>query len=90
MSEYLLMPRSTMEETIELLENLESPHPTDFFVYLDILHKLKLEMHKIDIHLSFVKNVHINGALPWRSYVELSHTIDQLGSASVHSTVSDF
>ena len=87
MGEYLLMPRSTMEETIELLEKLESPHPTDFFLYLDILHKLKLEIHKIDIHLRLEKNVQINGSLPGRSFVELHHMIDQLGFASADSSV---
>lgn len=51
MSELFVISRSTMESTIGLLDKLESPHPTDFFVYLDILNKLQSEMCKIDIQV---------------------------------------
>jgi hypothetical protein len=68
-----------MKETIELLENLDSPDPADFFVYLNILHKLKSEMLTIDIHVRLEKHVKVDGPFPSHSFVELSQMTDQLG-----------
>jgi len=86
-SKYLLLQRSTIEAVVDLLEKVESPYPNDLFVYLDILHKLKTEMHKIDIHVRIEKNVQINGSLPKHSYVELYYLLNQLGVASAASAV---
>jgi len=81
-NDYVLIRHSTLIKTIELLENLDSPDPTDLFVFLDILRQLKAEMISINIHVRLEKHVQINGPFPPCSFVELSHMIDQLGNTA--------
>ena len=62
MSDYYLIPKSTMEGAIDLLENLDSPYPTDFFVCHKILCDLKYALHKIDIDVKVTETVYIDNA----------------------------
>ena len=78
MAEYYLIPRPTMEKIIELLENLESPHPTDFFVYLDILNRLKHIMHKIDINVNILETVYVDGHYRSRGSTQFPIEMPQL------------
>ena len=81
MTDYVLIPRSTIEKTIVLLESLDSSSPTDLFVYLDILRNLKLQMHNIDIQVSYVKSLQINKADPLiLSRTEFPRLMNQLSS----------
>jgi len=66
-----------------MLEKLESPFPSDFFVYLDILHRLKFELHKIDIRVTIVKPLQSGVTLLGPSSSEYPKEFDQLVLAPI-------
>jgi len=61
MSDYFLIPCSTVRRVIELLESLDDSCIPDFWGYLDLLGKLKLEMCRIDIRVTYEKIVQAGG-----------------------------
>ena len=79
MSNHVLVSRPLMEKTIEMLECLHSPFPTDLFVYLDILQKLKSEMYEVDIQVTIVKHLLNCDSIPIHSFYQLPKRINQLG-----------
>jgi len=79
LADYMLLSRDTVEKTIELLECLHSPFPTELFDYLDTLHKLKSEMHEVDIQVSIVKHLLNCDSIPIRSVCQYPVKINQPG-----------
>jgi len=82
-SEFYIIPRSTVENTVRLLESLESPSPIDFFVYLEILKSLKEAVRKIDIQLKISENVYVDGNFRCCGVSEFPMRVSQTGSAVV-------
>jgi hypothetical protein len=68
-----------MEKTIDLLECLHSPFPTDLFNYLDILQKLKSEMSEVAVQVTIVKHALNRDSIPIRSFYEFPARINQPG-----------
>ena len=79
MSKHVLISRSVMEKTIEMLECLHSPFPTELFEYLDILQKLKSEMCEVDVQVTIVKHMLNCDSRPIRLYYQLPKRINQPG-----------
>lgn len=79
MSEHVLISRSVMEKTIEMLECLHSPFPTGLFEYLDILQKLKSEMYEVDVQVTIIKHLLNCDSIPIRSLYQLPKRINQPG-----------
>jgi len=78
-SEHVLISRSVMEKTIEMLECLHSPFPTELFEYLDILQKLKSEMFVVDVQITIVKHMLNCDSIPIRPFYQLPMRINQPG-----------
>lgn len=78
MQEYLLISSATIEKTIELLERLESPDPTNLFVYLDILGNLKSEQLEINISVNHVKYVQVDDCFSKVAFSQYPSRIRQL------------
>ena len=55
MSKNVLIPRGYLEKIIELFECIDISRLPNFYDYLDVLHGLKVKMHKLEIRETYAK-----------------------------------
>jgi len=55
MSKNVLIPQSTLERIIWLLEGADISNNPNVYDYLDVIHELKVKMQKIEIRNTYAK-----------------------------------
>jgi hypothetical protein len=58
MNKNILIPRSSLEKIIILLESIELDRLSNFYDYMDLLWELKLKVQKLELRNTYAKIIH--------------------------------